>query len=122
MEVGITSSVISRRVKNGTWSRPLPGVYLVAGAPATWQRAVSIAVLGSGEGAVASHATSAYFWGLTKRPRIIEVTTPQIWRPVRDHVIHRSTDLIAEDIVEVDGTFIESLVEGATEWDRCARC
>lgn len=128
MEVGITSSVISRRVKSGSWSRPLPGVYLVAGAPATWQRAVSVAVLGSGAGAVASHATSAHLWGLTKRPRVIEVTTPQVWRPVRNHVIHRSTDLITEDVVEVDGIRTTSvarcLVDVSIPWGEgmAARC
>lgn len=128
LEIGITSSVISRRVKNGSWARPLPGVYLVVGAPATWQRAVSVAVLGSGAGAAASHATSAHLWGLTKRPRVIEVTTPHIWRPVRDHVIHRSTDLIAEDIVEVDGIRTTSvarcLVDISIPWGEgmAARC
>lgn len=81
----------------------MPGVYLVHGAPATWQRAVALAVLGTGEGAVASHATSAHLFNLTKRPRVIEVTTPHMWRPAREHIIHRSTDLIAEEITEVDG-------------------
>lgn len=71
--------------------------------PATWQRSVVIAVYGSGTGALASHATAAHLWGLTKRPRIIEVTTPQRGRPDRAHVIHRSTDLIAGDASEVEG-------------------
>jgi hypothetical protein len=128
LEIGITSSVISRRVQNGSWIRPLPAVYVVAGAPANWQRAVSVAVLGSGAGAVASHATSAHLWNLTKRPRVIEVTTPQLWRPPRNHIIHRSTDLVAEDTTEVDGiratTVARCLVDVGIPWGEgmAARC
>jgi hypothetical protein len=119
---------MSRRVKNGSWLRPVPGVYLVPGAPATWQRAVELAVLGTGEGAVASHATSAHLWNLTKRPRVIEVTTPHTWRPPREHIIHRSTDLIAEDIALVDGirttTVSRCLVDISIPWGEglAARC
>ncbi|HUO47169.1 MAG TPA: type IV toxin-antitoxin system AbiEi family antitoxin domain-containing protein [Acidimicrobiia bacterium] len=103
LAAGASSSGISRRVQSGTWTRPLPGVYLVAGSPATWHRAVAVAVYGSGEGAVASHATAAHLWDLAGRPRVIEATTPNPWRPPRDHIIHRSTDLIPGEVIEVDG-------------------
>src|SRR5687767_8886160 len=98
LEAGASTSLISRRAKSGAWFHPLPSVYVVSGSPATWQRAVTVAVFGSGRGAVASHATAAHLWDLVKRPRVIEVTTSNDWRPPRDHVIHRSTDLIGDDI------------------------
>jgi hypothetical protein len=120
LEAGATSSSISRRLKAGLWHRPVPGVYVVAGSPATWKRAVSVAVYGSGPGAVASHATAAHLWELINRPRTIEVTTPHTWRPPREHVIHRSTDLIAEEVTEVDGisctTVARTLVDIGIPW------
>jgi very-short-patch-repair endonuclease len=117
---GATSAFISRRVQGGSWLRPLPAVYLISGAPATWQRAVVVAVYGSGTGAIASHATAAHMWDLLKRPKIIEVTTPNGWRPQREHIIHRSTDLVTGDIAEVEGipcsTVARSLVDVGVPW------
>lgn len=128
LKAGATSSLISRRVRSGTWLRPLPAVYLVSGSPATWHRAVVVAVYGSGEGAMASHATAAHLWNMMKRPRVIEVTTPNPWRPPREHIIHRSTDLIAGDIAEVEGipcsTVARCLVDIGVPWGEgiAARC
>lgn len=120
LKAGATNSAISRRVQSGTWLRPLPEVYLVSGSPATWHRAVAVAVYGSGQGAIASHATAAHLWDLLKRPKVIEVTTPKLWRPPREHIIHRSTDLIAGDIAEVKGipcsTVARCLVDVGVPW------
>jgi hypothetical protein len=68
-----------------------------------------MAVYASGEGAVASHATATHLWGLSDRPDKIEVTVPHPYRPPRQHVIHRSTDLIADDVTEVDGIPCETV-------------
>jgi very-short-patch-repair endonuclease len=128
LNAGATSSFISRRVQSGTWLRPLPAVYLVAGSPATWHRAVVVAVYGSGEGAIASHATAAHLWGMIKRPRVIEVTTPNLWRPPREHIVHRSTDLMTGDVAEVEGipcsNVARSLVDIGVPWGEgtAARC
>jgi len=120
VEAGVTSGAISRRVQSGAWQRPAPSVYVMPGSPATWRRAVAIAVFGSGTGAVASHATAAHLWDLAKRPRVIEVTTPNKGRPSRNHVIHRSTDLIPDDMTDVDGipasTVARSLVDIGIPW------
>lgn len=128
LSAGATSSFISRRVQSGAWLRPLPAVYLVSGSPTTWHRAVVVAVYGSGEGAIASHATAAHLWDMIKRPRVIEVTTPKPWRPPREHVIHRSTDLVPGDLVEVEGipcsTVARCLVDIGVPWGEgiAARC
>jgi hypothetical protein len=120
LDAGATSAVISRQVASGRWVRPAPAVYLVPGSSATWQRAVVVAVFASGPGAIASHATAAHLWNLTKRPKVIEVTSPNTWRPPRKHVIHRSTDLIPEDIKELDGiptsTVARCLVDIGIPW------
>jgi very-short-patch-repair endonuclease len=128
LRAGATSSFISRRVQSGAWIRPLPAVYLVSGSPATWHRAVVVAVYGSGAGAIASHATAAHLWDMIKRPRVIEVTTPNLWRPPREHTIHRSTDLMTSDIAEVEGipcsTVARCLVDIGVPWGEgiAARC
>lgn len=115
-------------MQSGVWARPLPEVYLVSGSPATWHRAVAVAVFGSGQGAIASHATAAHLWDLLPRPRVIEVTTPRPWRLPRDHIIHRSTDLVAGDITEVEGIpcsiVARCLVDVGVPWGEgiAARC
>ncbi|MGH8928750.1 MAG: type IV toxin-antitoxin system AbiEi family antitoxin domain-containing protein [Acidimicrobiia bacterium] len=103
LQAGATRSTITRRVQSGAWLRALPNVYLVSGAPSTWYQAVALAVYGSGAGAIASHATAAHLWSLMSRPNVIEVTTPNPWRKPREHIIHRSTDLVDPDITEVNG-------------------
>lgn len=120
IDAGATSASISRQVAKGQWERPIRSVYLMPGSPATWHRAVVVAVYGSGPDAVASHATAAHLWDLTKRPKVVEVTAPNLWRPPRRHVIHRSTDLIAKDMTEIDGipatTVARCLVDVGIPW------
>lgn len=120
IDAGATSADISRQVQKGLWDRPAHGVYLVSGSPSTWNQAVTIAVLGSGSGALASHATAAHMWGLAQRPKTIEVSTPNKGRPSRAHVIHRSTDLVAESVTAVLGipctTVVRLLVDVGIPW------
>ena len=120
IEAGATSADISRQVRQGLWERPVPGVYLISGSPSTWNQAVTVAVLGSGPGAIASHATAAHIWGLARRPPQIEVTTPNKGRPSRAHVIHRSTDLIADNVADVGSipcsTVVRLLVDVGIPW------
>lgn len=120
LQLGASSNEISRQVARGHWERPVPGVYLLPGSPSTWKRAVAVAVLGSGEGAIASHATAAHLWNLGKRPKVIEVTSPNKGMPSRRHVIHRSTDLIAANITIVDGitcaSVVRTLVDVGIPW------
>ena len=79
-----------------------------------------VAVFGSGAGAIASHATAAHLWGLAGRPKVIEVTSPNKGRPSRGHVIHRSTDLIADNVGEVGSipcsTVVRLLVDVGIPW------
>ena len=99
---GISRAVLLRRLRNGGLNSPYPSVYVVNGSPATWERAVAVAVM-SCAGGVASHATASHLWDLAKRPRIIEVTMASKGRPEREFVIHRSTDLAESDKTIVNG-------------------
>lgn len=117
---GATESMIDRRIRKGEWQKPYAGVYVIAGTPATWERAVVTSVFGAGPGAAASHRTAVHLWGLCDRPKVIEVTSPLKGRPLRDHVIHRSTDLSVSDVTEVTGipmtTVTRSLVDVGVPW------
>lgn len=64
--VGMTHQMIRHRVASGRWSEPLPGVYRVGGAPATWHSRVMAAILWVGNGAVATRRTAARLWQLER--------------------------------------------------------
>lgn len=119
-ELDVASSVLSRRVRNGSLARPYEGVYVVAGTPATWERSVIVAVYSSSAQAVASHATACHLYELARRPRRIEVSVPGDSRPVRNHIIHRSTDLVPTDVQLVKGIPCTSpartLVDSGIPW------
>ncbi|MGI8517001.1 MAG: type IV toxin-antitoxin system AbiEi family antitoxin domain-containing protein [Acidimicrobiia bacterium] len=128
LESGVTSTMLTRRTRNGALARPYEGVYVISGSAGTWERAVSAAVLGAGDGAAASHATACHLLDLARRPRNIEVSVPRDARPPRDFVIHRSTDLIESDVWIKNGirctTPARTLVDVGIPWGDgfAARC
>ncbi len=85
----------ARRVTGHRWVRVDRGVFLLAGAPLTWEVRQHAAVLAAGEGAVASHLAAARLWGLPGFDRAgVEVTIPRGRRYRRRGVrTHESTDL-----------------------------
>ncbi|HUP17385.1 MAG TPA: type IV toxin-antitoxin system AbiEi family antitoxin domain-containing protein [Acidimicrobiia bacterium] len=110
LDAGATPSMLDRRARTGEWLRPYEGVYVVAGSASTWERAVVTAVFASGSAAVASHATAAHIWGVIGRPRTLEVTSSMKGRrPDRPHIIHRSSDLEKQDVVDRSGIPITSI-------------
>lgn len=58
LAIGATDPTMQRRVRMGRWSRPYPGVYVVAGAPPSWRQEVWCAYLAAGTDAVVSHETA----------------------------------------------------------------
>jgi very-short-patch-repair endonuclease len=69
------------------------GVYLLPGSRPCHERSALAAVLGAGDGAVASHRTAARFWGwLSDRTIEVSVDRPCLPR-MTDVVVHRSRDL-----------------------------
>lgn len=93
-DAGGDRNLAHRRVARGLWVRLHPGVYRVAAAPETPVGRLCAAVLAGGPGAVASHRSAAWLWGLTEAPPPLEVTVPRgrRYRP-RGVVTHESTDL-----------------------------
>ncbi|HXH58363.1 type IV toxin-antitoxin system AbiEi family antitoxin domain-containing protein [Iamia sp.] len=113
---GVDPSRLRRWEKAGWVERVGPGVYRVAGAPASWREALAAAVL-SVSGALASHRAAAALHGLDGiRPGRIELVVPRWSRRHRAGlVVHESTDLRPVDSGEVDGipctTLVRTLVD-----------
>ncbi|MGH9026656.1 MAG: type IV toxin-antitoxin system AbiEi family antitoxin domain-containing protein, partial [Acidimicrobiia bacterium] len=76
LDAGLTRRMVDRWLDAGRITALRPGVYALAGSPATWEQAVMAAVLAAGHTAAASHAAAARLWRLPC-PTIdrIEVTT-----------------------------------------------
>jgi hypothetical protein len=66
---GAGDSFIMRRVRSGDWVRLHPGVFAVAGAPATYERDQWAGFLALGARAVQSHEVALYVEGVTRVPR-----------------------------------------------------
>jgi very-short-patch-repair endonuclease len=91
-DLGIGRGVINNRLRTAKWQRVRPGVYRVAGAPATWEQEVVSAVLWAGAGAVASGRAAAALQGFEsfERGGAIEVSTTKSPKaPDASIVVHR---------------------------------
>src|SRR5713101_4443451 len=66
-----------RRRRSGRWQRRASGVFVLAGAPASWRQQLMVATLAGGGGAVVSHRAAAALWRLDGvRPDIVEISVP----------------------------------------------
>lgn len=73
---GINRHHVEHRLKKGRLRRVRPGVFVVAGAPRSFEQDVLAAVLAAGSDAVASHTTAAVLWGLPLvEHEVLELTT-----------------------------------------------
>jgi very-short-patch-repair endonuclease len=96
----IGRGAIARWLRSG-WLEPVhPGVYRMAGSPPSPEQGILAAVLGAGDGALASHRAAAWLWRLlpdrlgAPEP---EITVPNPRRPrLAGVIVHRSLDLHAE--------------------------
>jgi hypothetical protein len=61
---GLSYRQIQYRVASGLWIAAGPGVYRHAAHPVTPEQQILAALLSAGPGAVASHESAAYLWGL----------------------------------------------------------
>jgi very-short-patch-repair endonuclease len=106
LDAGLSKKAIRHRMVRGTWTQRRPGLYVVAGMPASWEQDVLGALLLAGTQAWASHATSSRFWqypGYENDERI-EVTT-LLEKRVRQKgiVTHRSGLIEDRDLRVVRG-------------------
>lgn len=93
---GFSPEAIRYRLSCDRFVKLGKGVLSLRGVPASWDRRLWTAVLNSGEGAIASHMTAAFVWGLVERePPVIDVSVAKTRRPrpISGTRIHRVTSL-----------------------------
>lgn len=74
---GISGEGVRRRVREGRWRRILPRVYVVRGAPSTWEQRLFAAVLWAGDAAAVSGPSAAALWGFPEFARAgVEISYP----------------------------------------------
>ncbi len=87
-------ATIARWIQTGYLHRRLPGVYAVGHAAPSVEGELSEAILYAGEGAMLSHATVLWWYGiLDQRPSRTDVSTPGRMRSLRRVKVHPRRDL-----------------------------
>ena len=76
-DAGLTPNQVRHRVRTKRWRRATRAVFVVGGAPSTWQQSVMVACLAGPAGTAASHLTGAALYGLWDPPPVPHVTVPR---------------------------------------------
>ena len=89
MRSGLTPGQVRARLESQRWIRLYRNVYRMAGTPVTPVQRLLAAVMAAGKGAVASHRSAAWLWGLTDELSL-EVSVPKNRSPrLSGVVVHR---------------------------------
>ncbi len=107
--LGLTSKRVDRAVQRGVLRRAAPRVFVIAGAPSTWEQRCRVAALSAA--GVVSHRSAARLHqldGFSAGP--VEVTVPKTRRPRGiDATIHRSTQFDLIDATSIDALPVTGL-------------
>jgi predicted transcriptional regulator of viral defense system len=91
--LGADSAAINRWLRQSYLSRKLPGVYAVGHDAPSVEAELAEALLYAGPGAMLSHQTAAWWWGLIDRPpSTIRVSTPKRCRSRRGIKVYQRRD------------------------------
>src|SRR5437899_2159295 len=96
LKCGVSPRTIDRRLAAGVGDLLYPGVYRLAGSPATWRQSLLAACLAWGEGAVVSHRSAAALWsfpGFGSRASVVELSVPRGRQRAHQGTIHRPASL-----------------------------
>jgi very-short-patch-repair endonuclease len=119
VDVRVSARTVARRSRVGTYERVHPGVYRVAGAPATRRQELMAACLACGPGAAVSHRAAAALWGL---PRFetgpIELTARRARRHMEGCALHWSA-MTASDVKAIDGIPVTSVARTLADMAAC---
>jgi predicted transcriptional regulator of viral defense system len=89
IKAGLTRHDIDGRVARGQWLAPIRGIYVVAGAPSTWQQQLTVAMLAAPPGSVASYLSAAALFALADPPDVPHITVPRgLSGRIGDCVVH----------------------------------
>jgi len=101
--LGASDAVIKSKLARGEWARPYRGVYYDTAAPWTPYRDLRAACVAT-TGAVVSHSSAAWVWGLIREPPSVpELSVHLGERNIRGPAgvtVHRSKDLDQAGLVE----------------------
>jgi predicted transcriptional regulator of viral defense system len=116
-DIGVPSSTISGWAADGYLYEVLPRVYAVGHPSGPIEADLAAALLYAGPGAMLSHQTAAWWWGLTdRRPREIHITTPRRCRSRPGIRVHgrRQLDRVWHNGLPV-GTVPQTLLDYASQ-------
>jgi very-short-patch-repair endonuclease len=103
VDVGMSIRTLERRAQQGECERVQRDVYRFVAFEETHEQQLLAATLSAGEGSAVSHRAAAAFWGVDRfECGLIEITHPfEHQLRLRDVILHRSIDLVPEDITFV---------------------
>jgi len=100
--LGYSRSAVVRAADNGRLHRLYRGVYSVGHTDLSLQARCLAAVLACGPGALLSHHSAAWLWGIARwSPVPLRVTAPNPRRPRPPIQLHHARALAAEDRTEI---------------------
>lgn len=108
--LGHTASSIKIRCESGKWSIIRPGIYIVGGAPPTWEQTL-LAVTLPFDDCWISHGTGARLWEMPHAPQhdAIEVLRPYgRYRRLDGVLAHRSRLIVPADVTRHHGIAVTS--------------
>lgn len=103
-DLGVSRRALDRRLRDGDWREPAPGVLVVTGSPPTWRQDLRVATFAR-KGTVASHRAAARLHeldGFAEAPVEVLLARPRL-AVVTGAVPHRSVRYDPIDLTEVDG-------------------
>lgn len=109
--LGLSAAAIDHRLAIGRLHRIHPAVYAVGRPELSRKGRWMAAVLVCGEGAMLSHESAAALWEIRSAERAIEISVPvgKRPRPPRSIILHRRTNLSAEDLSHYNGIPVTGL-------------
>lgn len=122
-DASVSAATITRRLKDGRWSEPLPTVIDLGTHEASWRKEVQLQLLAAGAPAWASHASAAHLHRFLDVPR---PERPDILVPrgrateVADLRFHTTVAIADDEVTVVDG--IPCTVRARTLLDIAAYC
>lgn len=88
--LGVPNTTVTAWLRQGYLHRRLPGVYAVGHSSGSIEADLAAALLYAGPGAMLSHATAAWWWGLVDdEPRKLQVSTPRRCRSQPGLKVHQ---------------------------------
>jgi hypothetical protein len=114
---GMAATTIQRRVHSGAWIEIRPGVYVVGGAPPSWEQTLLAVTLGHDDCWI-THGTAARLQRLPSPPEIdaIEVLRPYgRFRRLEGVVARRSRLIVPVDVTRLGGIPVTSVARTIVE-------